>query len=238
MHLSEQQIVDCTLTTNPENEKRFDKDYHAYGCNGGWMSYAWDFIHDQGAMTDAEYPYNAKENDCKHDKTKTVAKVREYGQIYDSVADVKAKLREMPLAVAVDAGKAAFQFYSSGVVKQDDGCGTSLNHAVVIVGFTDQESQPDPDPVPSDEFIVTKWWHNEGSTVNGGRLHADEKGLSNYWKVQNSWSKNWGDQGFIRIEITDGEGVCGINKNIEWVDYAEVNSDESGGDDEMVCGPM
>lgn len=27
VHLSEQQIVDCTLTTNPENKKRFGKDY-------------------------------------------------------------------------------------------------------------------------------------------------------------------------------------------------------------------
>ena len=72
------------------------------------MSYAWDFIRDQGAMTDADYPYNAKENKCKHKADSTVAKVKNWGQIYNSVADVKAKLREMPLAVAVDAGKAAF----------------------------------------------------------------------------------------------------------------------------------
>jgi len=28
----------------------------------------------------------------------------------------------------------------------------------------------------------------------------------------------WGDEGFIRLEITDGPGVCGINKHIEFVD--------------------
>ena len=127
------------------------------------------------------------------------------------------------MAVALDAGEAAFQFYSKGVVKKDDGCGTRLNHAVTLVGFTDKKDDgpsPDPKPEPCDGFKVNKWWHNEScDKVNGGVTGKDEKGLSNYWKVQNSWSASWGDQGFIRIEITDGEGVCGINKNIEWVNF-------------------
>jgi len=46
------------------------------------MSYAWDFMHDQGAMTDADYPYNSgrtmTENKCGHDKSKTVGKVDTY----------------------------------------------------------------------------------------------------------------------------------------------------------------
>jgi cathepsin L len=32
VRLSEQQVVDCTLTTNPDNETRFGKDYGSYGC--------------------------------------------------------------------------------------------------------------------------------------------------------------------------------------------------------------
>ena len=177
VRLSEQQIVDCTLTTNPENEKQFGKDYRAWGCQGGWMSYAWDFMHDQGAMTDADYPYNSgrtmTENECGHDTSKTVGKVDTYNQIRGSVAEVKAKLREQPLAVALDAGKAAFQFYKSGVVKESDNCGSTLNHAVTLIGFTDHEDvdpspgpDPKPDPEPcNDEFKVNKWWHNEACDV-------------------------------------------------------------------------
>jgi hypothetical protein len=31
----------------------------------------------------------------------------------------------------------------------------------------------------------------------------------------------WGDQGFIKIQITDGTGVCGINSVVQYVDWAD-----------------
>jgi C1A family cysteine protease len=31
-----------------------------------------------------------------------------------------------------------------------------------------------------------------------------------YYIVRNSWSEQWGEQGYFRVAIVDGEGVCGI----------------------------
>ena len=97
VRISEQQLVDCTLTTNPQNEIDFGKDYGIYGCNGGWMSWAWDFHIDQGFMYDTDYPYNSgttgTENACGHDANKVKGFVKEYGQIRDSVEEMKSKLR-------------------------------------------------------------------------------------------------------------------------------------------------
>ena len=148
------------------------------------MTWAWDFHRDQGVMLDADYPYfsgnTGGEGDCKHDASKTVGKVSHWGQIQNSISEVKAKVAQQPLTVALDASSAAFQFYRSGVIKEGDNCGNTLNHAVVLVGYTDDGDNPSPNPDPSPEpspgpepspepepqpptpiedCDVTKWWH-------------------------------------------------------------------------------
>jgi cathepsin L len=34
-----------------------------------------------------------------------------------------------------------------------------------------------------------------------------------YFLVKNSWNTTWGDQGYIKLAITDGLGECGINQD-------------------------
>jgi hypothetical protein len=37
-----------------------------------------------------------------------------------------------------------------------------------------------------------------------------------YWIVKNSWGTSWGEQGYAKIAITDGLGVCGINQEVSY----------------------
>merc|ERR1712060_263349 len=31
-----------------------------------------------------------------------------------------------------------------------------------------------------------------------------------YWLMKNSWGTVWGEQGYMKLAIVDGEGICGI----------------------------
>ena len=31
-----------------------------------------------------------------------------------------------------------------------------------------------------------------------------------YWIMKNSWGTVWGEEGYMRIKITDGKGICAI----------------------------
>jgi C1A family cysteine protease len=90
-----------------------------------------------------------------------------------NVAQMKAGLTQQPLAVSIEADKMVFQTYKSGVLNSTK-CGTSLDHAVLAVGY--------------------------GTDATAG----------DYWLVKNSWNTTWGDQGYIKLAIVDGNGICGV----------------------------
>ena len=46
----------------------------------------------------------------------------------------------------------------------------------------------------------------------------DESGDQPYWIVQNSWDTMWGEHGFIKLAVEEGDGVSGMNMNAECID--------------------
>lgn len=47
-----------------------------------------------------------------------------------------------------------------------------------------------------------------------------DTGSGGYWKVRNSWSEDWGEDGFIRLAY--GEDMCGITYDVTYVSPAKV----------------
>lgn len=123
--LSEQQLVDCA--TEPE--------YKARGCSGGWPWSVLGYVQKKGLCTEEDYPYHAKDEDCKDDKCEAAIHIKGYEEVEAmSGAALKAAVSKAPVSVAVEADSAVFQMYTGGIV-DDSACGTSLNHGVLAVGY-------------------------------------------------------------------------------------------------------
>lgn len=45
--------------------------------------------------------------------------------------------------------------------------------------------------------------------------YGTENGLD-YFTVRNTWGTSWGENGYVRIARTAGEGICGIQVRPFW----------------------
>ncbi|KAG0478975.1 hypothetical protein HPP92_013694 [Vanilla planifolia] len=123
MSLSEQELVDCDRTYNT-------------GCSGGLMDYAYDWIvQNHGIDTENDYPYRTGEGTCHKNKLDHRAVT------IDGYTDVPSKNEQLllqavasqPVSAGICGSERSFQLYSNGIFTGP--CSTSLDHAVLIVGY-------------------------------------------------------------------------------------------------------
>jgi len=122
--LSEQQLVDCSGS------------YGNQGCDGGWYYYGWEYASANGGLcTESSYPYTGVDGTCKasscgskYDTPSTYSKIPA-----DEPTDLQTAAAAGCVSVAIEANQFAFQYYSGGVLTGT--CGTSIDHAVLVVGY-------------------------------------------------------------------------------------------------------
>ncbi|OMJ80521.1 hypothetical protein SteCoe_19217 [Stentor coeruleus] len=59
---------------------------------------------------------------------------------------------------------------------------------------------------------------NCGTTLNHGVLIVGYNSISNppYWIIKNSFGQSWGESGYIRLAVVQGEGVCGVQQQTSY----------------------
>lgn len=126
---SEQQLVSCDTSGDDA------------GCQGGLMDEAFDYVQKTPLCAYKDYPYSSgdgKSGACQSSSCTGAVAVGGHTDVPkgDEVA-MLAAINLGPLSVAVDANY--FQLYESGVL-DEAGCGASLNHGVLVVGYGNDAS--------------------------------------------------------------------------------------------------
>jgi len=125
--LSVQQIVDCDKTDA--------------GCGGGWPYNAYEYVIKAGGLEPAaDYPYRAKNGQCKFNSKDVLAKISSWEYVIkNSTLEETTMLNfvatSAPVSVCVDASP--WQLYSHGVLSK--GCPNQMkdiDHCVQVTGFT------------------------------------------------------------------------------------------------------
>ncbi|XP_019865917.1 procathepsin L isoform X2 [Aethina tumida] len=159
--LSEQQIIDCSVKSGN------------YGCGGGSLRNTLKYLDNSGGlMAYSDYPYKAKQQTCKFDKSRTIANVSSWAILpaRDEKALEIAIAKIGPIAASINASPRTFQLYHKGIY-DDPLCSSNVvNHAMLIVGYT------------KDAWILKNWWGNHWGEDGYMRLkrHKNRCGVANY----------------------------------------------------------
>ncbi|EAZ10092.1 hypothetical protein OsI_32402 [Oryza sativa Indica Group] len=156
------------------------------GCDGGVSYRALEWITANGGITTRDdYPYTgAAAAAC--DRAKLGHHAATIAGLRRVATRSEASLQNAAAAqpVAVSIEAGGDNFQHYRKGVYDGPCGTRLNHGVTVVGYGQEEAPVD------------------------GSAAGDK-----YWIIKNSWGKNWGDQGYIKMKkdvAGKPEGLCGI----------------------------
>ncbi len=119
--LSEQQILSCETG--------------GYGCDGGWYSWAWDYIRDNGSVSETCMPYMASDTiPCTDSGCEKLATNGGWVDVPNNVTAIKEAVMISPVATTFHVYD-DFRYYGGGCYEHEGN--DPINHAVVIVGWCD-----------------------------------------------------------------------------------------------------
>jgi len=155
LSFSEQELVDCSSS--------------CYGCNGCFPYIAMEYTASHGIVLESEYPYNAAQGDCNMPSDQPHKVNSGYRCVaQSSVEDMQGAVAGQPVSIAIEADQSTFQFYNSGIITS--GCGDSLDHAVLIVGYDMDEKY----------WIVKNSWGSSWGEDGYVRISTNEDANGGY----------------------------------------------------------
>lgn len=130
LDLSEEYLVDCAQGVG----------YYNMGCNGGNPDSAFKYMIANGQCSESSYPYVAGTTKTAG-SCHTCSSVAKFSACYDVTPNdqvaLKGAVAKQPVAIAIEADTRYFQSYSGGILTSTS-CGQNLDHAVIAIGFGEE----------------------------------------------------------------------------------------------------
>ncbi|XP_055383895.1 procathepsin L [Condylostylus longicornis] len=159
--LSVQQVVDCSIKTGNK------------GCTGGSLRNTLRYLEETGGlMRHDDYTYQERQGKCQFIETLSIVNVTTWSILppKDEEALKAAVALIGPIAVSLNASPNTFQLYGDGVYDDDNCNDLQVNHAMLVVGYTD------------DYWILKNWWGPNWGENGYMKLKRGKNlcGISNY----------------------------------------------------------
>ncbi len=159
-------------------------------CEGSFFTkVAEGFLKKGGAAKLSEYPYVAKNQQCKSGQFALEGAIKSYKIIDNSPQSIIGALNELhPVATTIGAGGSMMSYKGGGTMKSCQNIGT--NHEMVIVGYSCGKSV---DASGNCAFDAS------GQLV--GKQASD-----GVWIIRNSWGLGYGEKGYLYISMYNSQG--------------------------------
>jgi len=86
--------------------------------------------------TESAYPYIGVQASCRAQRAQEIGSIS--GESFvspDSKAALQSAVARQPVSVLIEADQRVFQQYGGGIIRANAGCGTNLDHAVLLIGY-------------------------------------------------------------------------------------------------------
>ena len=153
-----------------------------HGCSGGLMHLALDYvIENKGLLSQEDYPYNASDGSCLLHYSNTSELITKEKVIGSNISDYNFVVPRSVIDIKASLKKGPICI--------------ALDASPFEFRFYKSGIIDIPSPNTSQinhAVLLTGYSKNE----NGS-----------YWIIQNSWGNTWGDNGYAKIKIENGDGV-------------------------------